>query len=52
MSGLIKIWKDKDVKIQTLRRMVNDLVFPVAMYGCESRTVKNKDRKKIESFDL
>ena len=50
MSGLIKICKDKDVTIQAKRRMVNALVFPVAMYGCESWTVKKKERKKIDSF--
>ena len=44
MSGLTKIWKDKDVTKQTKRRLVNDLVFPVAMYGCKSWTVKNKGR--------
>ena len=35
-SGLRKIWKDEDVIIQTTRRLVDALVFPVAMCGCES----------------
>ena len=42
---------DKDVTIQAKRRM-NVLVFLVAMYGCESWTVKKKERKKIDSFEM
>ena len=42
---------DKDLKLQTKRRMVNALVFPVAMYGCESWTVKKKERKKNDRFE-
>ena len=36
MSELTTIWKDKDVTKQTKRSPVNDLVFPVTTYGCES----------------
>ena len=45
MSGLTKIWKDKDVTKQTKRRLVNALVFPFAMYGSESWKMK-KERKE------
>ena len=47
MSGLTKIWKDKDVTIQTKRRLVNAMVVAVAMYGCESWTVKKKERTRL-----
>ena len=50
MPGLTNTWKDKDVTIQTTSRLVNALIFPVVMYCCESWTVKNKERKKIDSF--
>ena len=45
---MTKIWKYKDVTvtIQTKRRLVNALVFPVAMYGCESWTGKKKEKRK------
>ena len=28
------------------------MVFPVAMYGCESWTVKKAERRRIDAFDL
>ena len=28
------------------------MVFPVVMYGCESRTVKKAERRKIDAFEL
>ena len=32
--------------------LVKALVFPVVMYGCESWTVKNAERRKIDAFEL
>ena len=46
MPELTKIWKDKDVTKQPKMRLVNALVFPVAMYECESWAAKKKERKK------
>ena len=46
-EGLIKIWKDKDVTIETKRRLVNAMVYPVAMYRCESWTVKIKKGRRL-----
>ena len=42
MTGLNKIWKDKDITITTKCRIVNALVFPVVLYGCESWTIREK----------
>ena len=28
------------------------MVFPVVMYGCESWTVKNPERRRIDAFEL
>ena len=28
------------------------MVFPVVMYGCESRTVKKAERRRIDAFEL
>ena len=50
MSGLIKIWKYKDVMKQAERMMVNDLGFPVAMHGYAIES--EKERKKIDSFKM
>ena len=33
-------------------RLVKPMVFPVAMYGCESWTVKKAEHRKIDAFEL
>ena len=52
MTGLTKIWKDKDITITTKCRIVNALVFPVVLYGCESWTIRKAERRIIDSFEL
>ena len=32
--------------------MVKAMVFPVVIYGCESWTVKNAERRRIDAFEL
>ena len=44
MTGLNKIWKDKYITITTKYRIVNALVFPVVLYGCQSWTIRNAER--------
>ena len=34
------------------RRLVKAMVFPVAMYGCESWTVKKAEGRRIDAFEL
>ena len=51
MTGLNQIWKDKDITITTKCRIVNALVFPVVLYGCESWTIRKAERRRI-SFEL
>ena len=52
MPGLTKIWKDKDITITTKCRIVNALVFPVVLYGCESWTIRKAERRGTDSFEL
>ncbi|GFR95177.1 endonuclease-reverse transcriptase [Elysia marginata] len=52
MSGLTKIWRSKDIGTKTKIRIVNALVFPMTRYGCESWTMRQSERKKIDSFEL
>ena len=33
-------------------RLGKAMVFPVVMYGCESRTVKKAERQRIDAFEL
>ena len=52
MTGLNKIGKDKDITITTKCRIVNALVLPVVLYGCESWTIRKAERRTIDSFEL
>ena len=40
MTNLDRIFKSRDITLPTKFRLVNAMVFPVVMYGCESCTVK------------
>ena len=40
MSNLAGIFKSRDITLLTKVRLVKAMVFPVVMYGCESRAVK------------
>ena len=44
MSNLDSILKSKDITLPTNVHLVKATVFPVVMYGCESRTVKKAER--------
>ena len=52
MTNLDSIFKRKDITLPTNVRLVKALVFPVAMYGCESRTVKKAEHRRIDAFEL
>ncbi|RWS03634.1 Reverse transcriptase (RNA-dependent DNA polymerase)-like protein, partial [Dinothrombium tinctorium] len=52
MQGMAKIWKSKDISIVTKIRIINAIVFPISTYACESWTLKKKDRRKIDAFEL
>ena len=44
MTNLDSILKSRDITLSTKVRLVNAMVFPVVMYGCESWTVKKAER--------
>ena len=44
MTNLNSIFKSRDITLLTKVRLVKDMVFPVVMYGCESRSVKKAER--------
>ena len=44
MTNLDSIFKSRDITWLTKVRLVKAVVFPVAMYGCESWTVKKAER--------
>ena len=52
MTNLDSILKRRDITLQTKVRLVQAMVFPVVMYGCESWTVKNAECRRIDAFEL
>ena len=43
MTNLDSIFKSRDITLPTKVRLVNAMVFPMVMYGCESWTVKKAE---------
>ena len=44
MTNLDIILKSRDITWSTKVRLVKAMVFPLVMYGCESRTIKKAER--------
>ena len=44
MTNLDSLFKSRDITLPTKVRLVKAMVFPMVMYGCESRTVKKAQR--------
>ena len=52
MINLDSILKSRDITLPTKVYLVTALVFPVAMYRCESWTIKKAEHQRIDSFEL
>ena len=52
MTNLDSIFKSRDVTLPTKVHLVEAMVFPVVMYGCESWTMKKAERRRIDAFEL
>ena len=52
MTNLDSTFKIRDITLPTKVRLVKAMVFPVVMYGCESRTVKKAERRRIDAFEM
>ena len=44
MTNLDSIFKSRDITLPTKVHLIEAMVFPVVMYGCESWTVKKAER--------
>ena len=51
MTNLDSILKSKDITLPTKVNIVQPMVFPVVMYGCESWTIKAV-KQRIDAFEL
>ena len=52
MTNLDSILKSRDITLLIKVHAVKAMVFPVVMYGCESWTVKEAKRRRIDVFGL
>ena len=52
MTNLDSMFKSRDITLPTKVRLVKPMVFPVVMYGCESRTIKKAKHRRIDAFEL
>ena len=52
MASLDSIFKNRDITLPTQVHLVKAMVFAVVMYGCESRTIKKAESRRIDAFEL
>ena len=52
MTNLDTVLKSRDVTLPTKVHLVKAMVFPIVMYGCESRTIRKAVRQRIDAFEL
>ena len=52
MTNLDSIFKSRDIALLNKVCLVEAMVFPVVMYGCESWTVKKAECRRIDAFEL
>ena len=52
MTNLDSILKSRDVTFLTKVHIVNDMAFPVVIYGCERWTIKKAEHQRINAFEL
>ena len=50
MINLDSVFKSRDITLLTKVHLVKAMVFPVAMYGCESWTIKKDECQRIDSL--
>ena len=52
MTNLDSTLRSRDITLLTKVHLVKTMVFPVAVYGCESWTVKKAECRRIDAFEL
>jgi len=52
MTNLDGILKSKDITLPTKVCLVQSVVFPVVIYGCESWTIKKAEHQRINAFEV
>ena len=52
MTNLDSKFKSRDITLPTKVCLVKVMVLPVVIYGCQSRTIKKAECRKIDAFEL
>ena len=52
MTNLDSMLKSRDITLPTKVHLAKAMVFPVAMYGCESWTIKKAEHQRTDAFEL
>ena len=52
MTNLDSIFKSRDITLPIKVHLVQAMVFPVVMSGCESWTIKKAKCQRIDAFEL
>ena len=52
MTNLDSILESRDITLPTKVHLVNTMVFPVVMYGCESLIKRKAECQRLDAFEL
>ena len=52
MTNLDSILKSRHITLPTKVHIVEGIVFPVVMYGCENWTIQKVERQRTDAFEL
>ena len=52
MTNLDSTIKSRDITLQTNVHLVQAMVLPVVMYGCENWTIKKAKLQRVDAFEL
>ena len=52
LTNLCSILKSKDITLLTKVHLVKAAAFPVAVFGCESWTIKKAESRSVDDFPL
>ena len=52
MTHVDSIFKSRDITLRAKVHLVNAMVFPVVIYGCESCTIKKAERRRIDASEV
>lgn len=50
-KALMPIWRNKNLSTLLKTRLFNTLIIPIAMYACESWTLKTDDQRRLAAFE-